>query len=97
MCFEGRATGTNLCGTVEANPVAYSLVRETDGKVLSLTGQIRMSRVAKVGDSGGPVYYSHTSYGVVNALQNTTGKMMYSPIYSVESDMGTTICLTVSC
>ena len=37
------------------------------------------------------------AYGVVNALQNTTGKMMYSPIYSVESDMGTTICLTASC
>ena len=56
-----------------------------------------MSRVAKVGDSGGPVYLSNTAYGIVSALQGGTGKMMYSPIYSVEGDMGTTICLTASC
>ena len=82
---------------LEAIGLAYTLRRATDGKVLSLTGQIRMSRIAKVGDSGGPVYSSHTAYGVLNALAGGTGHMLYSSIFSVESDMGTTICLTAAC
>jgi hypothetical protein len=97
VCFEGGATGFNLCGTIEAVSQSYSLRRAEDGKVLSLTGQIRMSRVVKVGDSGGPVYYSHTAYGLVNALHGGDSHMLYSPIYSVESDMGTTICITTAC
>lgn len=93
----GGATGTSLCGVIEATQVAYNLTRPSDGKILFLTGQIRMSRVTKVGDSGGPVYQGNTAWGIVNALAGGTNKMMYSPITAVESDMNVTICVLSAC
>ena len=38
VCFEGGATGTNLCGTIEAVSLGYGLQRPSDGRVLNLLG-----------------------------------------------------------
>jgi hypothetical protein len=96
VCFMGGATGTSLCGSIEATGLSYNLTRETDGTVLHLTGQVQMSRVVKKGDSGGPVYKQATAWGIVNAI-GSGSHMLYSTIASVQSDIGTTVCVTNAC
>jgi hypothetical protein len=102
ICFMGGATGTSICGNVELTGLSYNLARETDNKVLHLTGQIQMNRVAKVGDSGGPVYQQNTAWGIVNAIiidpgQADNGHMLYSPIDKVQAAVGTNVCVLNAC
>lgn len=97
VCFAGYATNAERCGTIEQINISDTLTR-FDGKPLIVFQQIRMSRVAASGDSGGPVYNGSIAYGTVTAVDTShSNHMVYSAIRNVEDELLLTVCITSAC
>jgi hypothetical protein len=97
-CFSGYATGTDVCGTIDARGITGSIDRQpTDNSVITVQNLSRMTRLTLGGDSGAPVYNGSTLATGIATAAATNGEMVYSAINFAAADMGVTVCVTSGC
>jgi hypothetical protein len=65
VCVSGGASGAGSCGVVTAVGVTASF--SFLGKLTTVKGLARANFCASSGDSGSPVFASHTAYGILSA------------------------------
>ncbi|MDE2590921.1 MAG: hypothetical protein KGL95_14795, partial [Patescibacteria group bacterium] len=90
VCTAGTGSGTNRCGSITATGVQI-----TDGGHI-LNGQIEANYASSGGDSGSPVWHAYqfngiSAYGVHWGRDNISGNAVYSPVWGIDSDQGTTL------
>jgi len=98
VCFSGYTNGWR-CGTIEQKDIDAVLTRDlVDNKTQHVYQMLRMTSPTGGGDSGGPVFYGQTAYGVVTAADVAHSyKMVYSNIEGVQHDLGLNLCTNASC
>lgn len=90
VCQYGRATGSASCGKLSDKNVTITTDRGTVGRQGIITGV-----TGRPGDSGGPVYYANTAYGVHSS--STTTLVAFTLISYAQSATGTSVCRAPGC
>jgi len=97
LCKAGVTTGYT-CGRILNTGVTVNMHDEQGNFVATLTGQTFTSVCAEPGDSGSPVFYASTAYGLVSGggvpCGNANARMSYTPIQRVQSRLGVTVRTT---
>jgi streptogrisin C len=97
VCFAGTVSG-GKCGTIQQTGMTAILDRDADGKRLTTHKLIKTTRSGTGGDSGGPVYYLNTAYGLITAIDTSDGnKVVYNAIREAEFDAAFDTCTTAAC
>ena len=93
VCKSGRTTWYD-CGTITSANFNYSISHE--GRVFTIIGGKLASTIVNPGDSGGPVFYGSTAYGIMSA-RTSNGSLAYTGVEQAMSTLGIRLCLNSAC
>jgi len=94
VCYFGRTTSYNCGRVIRTN---YSVTGSTPSGPVTLVSQWVMDAPNQPGDSGGPVFFGSTYYGIMSARSENPLGTVYSTVANATALSGYSPCVTSSC